>query len=404
MSEIPKSDSKPGSKLVKPLQNAWFERIVGMSEEEFQKTIAVNEVTSVTRGEDGAIEFLNEKSGQKTKAGKFKIVPLLNLLTPLEEKQVKFNAPYPVLDIITRIDSESAKFVDFGYLQALPDNAGSLFQVVSKFNTLESHSDSLGYFGTSNFCTRYVTDTKSQGAMASVSCGAAAIARYYCAHMDSALPAAEWGQTKERQVCVFENLKEFFPITNGHAWLTNAEPTLKKKEWKKQMTKISVAYQSGCEVTSGFAGSEVDKSERIIVDQIFVPALNLTAETTSGAQNKNSSDVEAKSQFVLDAAYLSSYLLAISGQYSQLFLTLVGSDCNNNKQNIYDSLFLTHQKWARHDASKLRSVKLVVPEMKEVSKTFLKNLRAHNIPYRLTVYSAGVPKVVEKFVNIHDEL
>lgn len=40
------------------------------------------------------------------------------------------------------------------------------------------------------------------------------------------------------------------------------------------MTKISVAYQSGCEVTSGFAGSEVDKSERIIVDQIFVPGIS----------------------------------------------------------------------------------------------------------------------------------
>jgi hypothetical protein len=48
-------------------------------------------------------------------------VPFLNLLTPLEEKQVKFNAPYPVLDIITRIDAESAKFVDFSYLQSLPE-------------------------------------------------------------------------------------------------------------------------------------------------------------------------------------------------------------------------------------------------------------------------------------------
>jgi hypothetical protein len=146
----------------------------------------------------------------------------------------------------------------------------------------------------------------------------------------------------------------------------------------------------------------------------------MSVDTKSGAQNHNSNDAEAKSQFVLDAAYLSTYLLAITGQYSQLFLTLVGNEYNkyvsqfficyckclhgSSKQNIYDSLFLAHQKWARHEQSKLRSVKLIVPEMKDVSKAFLKNLRAHNIPYRLTVFSAGVPKVVEKFINIHEEL
>jgi hypothetical protein len=70
---------------------------------------------------------------------------------------------------------------------------------------------------------------------------------------------------------LLENLKEVFPIVNGYAWLTNAEPQLKKKEWKKQLAKISVAYQAGCEVTSGYACADVDKSERILVDQIFVP-------------------------------------------------------------------------------------------------------------------------------------
>jgi hypothetical protein len=71
------------------------------------------------RGEDGSIEFGN--GAQKVKAGKFKVLPIHNLLNSMDEKHFKFNAPYPVLDIITRIDAESAKFVDFSYLQSLPE-------------------------------------------------------------------------------------------------------------------------------------------------------------------------------------------------------------------------------------------------------------------------------------------
>lgn len=106
---------------------------------------------------------------------------------------------------------------------------------------------------------------------------------------------------------------------------------------------------------------------------------------------------------MLDAAYLSTYLVAITQQHTQLFLTLVGIE-SNNKQNIYDSLFLAHQKWARHENGRLKSVKLIVNDLKDLSKPFLKNLKAYNVPYRLIVYSNGVPKIVEKFVHLNEEV
>lgn len=203
-----------------------------------------------------------------------------------------------------------------------------------------------------------------------------------------------------------------------------------------------IAQQIGCEVTSGYAFSQVPLADKAIdkhtVDQSFVAgkervkkkkkkrkkegklfwkiyktfnldlsinflALNLS-DSTSGKQNKNTPEWEIKSQFILDAAYLSTYLIAITQQHTQLFLTLVGIESNNNKQNIYDSLFLAHQKWARHESGRLKSVKLIVNDLKDLSKPFLKNLRANNVPYRLIVYTNGVPKIIEKFVHMNEEL
>jgi len=380
----------------------WFEKITGLSEEDFQNAVAFDETSCVVRNDDGSVSY---QHGDKiVKAGKLKIAPVLNLLNTLEDKQYKFNAPYPVLDIITRLDPASNKYVDFSYLQNLTENSGSLFQVSSNFNALQSNAETLGYFGAVNFCTRYATDYKNQGAIASISCGGAAISRYYNAMGGRDATPSECIQTKEKQICLFENIKDSFPIVNGFVWLNNNEPPFKKKEWKKYLSKISVAYQTGCEVTSGYAFSEVDKNEKIYVDQNFVSAMNLHPDTPSGIQNKAAADHEVKAQFALDAAYLSTYLVAVNQQYSQLFLTLVGLDQNNQKANIYDSIFLAHQKWARHEHGKLKSVKLIVPEFKDLSRTFFKNLRANNIPYRLIVYSNGVQKVVERFLNLQDEI
>jgi hypothetical protein len=72
---------------------------------------------------------------------------------------------------------------------------------------------------------------------------------------------------------LFEGLKDHFPVINGFIWLNNNEPVFRKKDWKKNLSKISIAYHTGCEVTSGYAFTEIDKSEKISVDQSFVAGI-----------------------------------------------------------------------------------------------------------------------------------
>jgi hypothetical protein len=120
-----------------------------------------------------------------------------------------------------------------------------------------------------------------------------------------------------------------------------------------------------------------------------------------------------------------------------VYLTMIGGGAfGNSRQNIYDSIFLAHQKWGKHEQSKLKVreliffcclvssmifffcfflsfllvvnllllsllilqvVRLVLYNANDLSKSFLQQLRTNFIPYKVIVYYKGSPHVVEKF-------
>jgi hypothetical protein len=283
--------------------------------------------------------------------------------------------------------------VDIGYLQSLPENAGSLFQVASNFNAVEAATELYSPIS-HNFVTKYIFD-RTQGPIASISCGGAAISRNYGAFADSKTATTEWSQTDEKQVNFLENLKEHFPMVNGYIVMTGNEPKFNRKNWKKYLASASIGLHEGCEVTTGYGVSPVTKPQK--VDQCFTAAMNM-AQGSSGLKNKSSPDGELKSQFVLDAAYHGTYMTAIQHEHKQLFLTMIGGGAfGNSKNNIYDSILLAHQKWARHEHGRLEVVKLIIYNVWDLSKSFLQQLRSNNMPYKCIVYSKGKPNVVEKF-------
>ena len=82
---------------------------------------------------------------------------VLSLGSLSEFLEMEFVRPCLPLEIITRDDSESIRFVDVGHLQA--QNPGCMFQAASNFNGVESPNPDVSP-DKKNFCTHCLLFTE----------------------------------------------------------------------------------------------------------------------------------------------------------------------------------------------------------------------------------------------------
>ncbi|KAL6057635.1 Macro domain-containing protein [Balamuthia mandrillaris] len=385
--------------------NQWFEYLTGYHEPEWRQLKEDAKSEGLFRrhpddeGKGGLVSedvdgpnliVKNLKTGKEFKAGAFSTPSLEQLRSEVEalassaSRSAGDRSPVE-FHILTRKDSESYECVDVAALQALPENRFATFQVASNFNGVEAIADSIPPDSPS-FTEGYYMD-RTQGPAASISAGAAAIARVHAAFWHEAKTVEEWAQTSDRQVEFLEKLREHFPTRNGYVTLRGREPSFpaEESEERADLLKLGrVGVHKNVQVTTGHrsAGLRLVNDPEQVVDQVFCAALNI-GQGFSGAQNTRTADCASKCQFILDLAYEGTYLAAIRNRRKRLFLTLIGGGVFGNRPEwIHRAILNAHLKYANHPSSCLEEVVLVLFSPSDVYRKFGEWLRDAAVPYK----------------------
>jgi len=383
----------------------WFVDIVGCSEIEFRekKEIVLDlSQTSMHGLTRNTVLIKNIVTNEIFSAGEFKIYKFEDIILEVLRKQFTHAAQQNgihmlPLEIITRQSGKSpTRFVDVAFLQSLPENRDAVFQVASNFNGVEPISEEFTP-SLPDFTEKYYLDF-TQGPAASVSTGAAAIARVHAPFAERSIPISEWCQTKSRQLNTLENLKQQFPITNGYVTFTGEEPAFPEHnslEYQQLMWKVSICYHRRCQVTTGHRNQNILEKVHDFnqtIDQVMCAAININ-QGLNGIINGRCSDIETRCRFLLEVAYHATYLTAMVNHRSHIYLTLVGGGAFGNKKEwIYDAILSAHRRWGSVSSS-LRQVTLVLFKSTDLCKEGLEAFSKSGIPYTIS-YTEDLPNKV----------
>jgi len=371
------------------LPSEWFSHITGQNEPEFRRM----KTKPFTKNSEGGLDITNVRTKQVTHCGKLKVVPITEFSKSLAHKN---NESQVMFEIITREDNDpkSIQYVDVAYYQSLDFDKKEervLFQVASNFNGIEAICDDLSP-DMPSFTEQYIYD-RTQGPIASISAGGAAIARVHAAFYEESQSPDGWCQTTERQINILKDLKEYFPTQNGYVVLSGNEPPIPaaEEEQQKLFNKFHVCYHENVQVTTGHRTPQslelINRSQPPIIDQVFCAAINIH-QGESGKFNKAVPDYGERCQFVLNSIYSSTYISAIAHKRTHLFLTLIGGGAfGNHRQWIYSAILESHLKYARDAHSSLKKVTLILFRRGELEDGFLDKLEKNNVPHQLVVYN-----------------
>uniref|UniRef100_A0A6B2L7E6 Uncharacterized protein n=1 Tax=Arcella intermedia TaxID=1963864 RepID=A0A6B2L7E6_9EUKA len=336
----------------------------------------------ISEGPHGNLQITNINNQTRINAGIFSLLSFGDIEKKLRDVSgQRKKSPVPI-EILTCNQSAYRKVVDVSYLQSLPENRNAVFQVASNFNGVESVSET-SFPTDPNYLTDYIYD-KTQGPIASIGAGGAAITRLYPFYKKGT-SSSQWIQTETRQVNFLEKLWDYFPIMNGYVILNHFSKPLPDNE--DLLGKTLIGYHKDVEVV--FAEQQARKYRKIndpnqLIDQVFCAAMNM-AQGHSGRSNKSFPDSYQKAYFLLQAAYQGSYLVALENSRKKLFLTMIGGGVFGNPHElIYEAIIDAHLKFSQHPASNLEKVSLVLYSG-QPSASFLQGLEKHGIPYTLLV-------------------
>jgi len=245
----------------------------------------------------------------------------------------------PKLIFDMRKDDQSRDCVDISVLQTAMENRGSMFQVASNFNGVECISEGSSP-DTPNFTTSYFYD-HTQGPAASISAGAAAVARVHGAFYNKDADPSTWGQTATHQIEMLGDVKEYFNVVNGYV-CNNESTTLLPKDPKDLIAiedSVKVLVHANVDAMYGkYDYEHIDRCKSQMICQTFCAALNM-AQGMSGWRNKNLPDTPAKAQLLLRAAYRGTFYAAEMYKCKKIYLTLIGGGVfGNNQEDIVKAI------------------------------------------------------------------
>lgn len=320
----------------------------------------------------------------------------------------------------------STKFVDVGYLQADPENAGCMFQAASNFNGIEA----IGEYSRPNsktFITDYVDDG-TQGPAASISAGPGAISRVLLPFFDPEKPASEWLQTRANQMEMLGDLGEYFTVRNGYVVQTGdeekADEDLASESNRKFVEKVKVCVHADEEVVYScrdrwnytyqcidkYPESEnapacdenVDAGKKKLpnhkICQVFCAAMNL-GQGTSGGRNAELESDGVKEKLLLEAAYKGTYLAAIRHGCKKVFLTLIGGGVfGNSIANILDAIEKVHLEIACKEKNDvIQEVHIVLFNPLPNLQKFFGSLREKGVETEIHTFKNGKGPFLTQF-------
>jgi len=365
----------------------WFEYITGMTEVSLRNLAAEPKPGvefPIKPSADGGLEIVNSKTNQVFKAGKFELALIGDLKKSLAGGEKKAPCKFVVF---SRENRTPIKFVDVAYIQGLPENKKAMFQVASNFNAVEAPSESRGPH-VRTFTEDYIND-RTQGPAASISAGAAAIARVHAAFYSDKTPLKEWQQTKDNQIKFLghENIAPYFPVINGYIVLSDtAKPWPKEAEERAALLDVAgVGLHADCQVIFGGTNSSshfLTVNQPHYIDQVFCAAMNC-GQGMSGYNNLRKPDSQDKRDFILKVAYDGTYLCAVRRQTEKLHLTLIGGGVFGNPlPAICSAIYSAHMQYTTDPACKLQEVVLSVfdPNVPYHIEGLAKSLKSQGVP------------------------
>jgi hypothetical protein len=393
--EKDKDGSEEEAKTIPPTE--WFSYITGLSEPEFRK---MDKSQIFKKNEQGYLDLYHHTTGKPTMCGQLSILRVEDLISTLPDT-ITPEKSVPI-EIITREDNdaESIRFVDVAYYQSVYGSTGTsdtVFQVASNFNGIEAINDDI-YPDVQSFVEQYIYD-RTQGPVASISAGGAAIARVHAAFFDTS--EKDWMQTKEHQINIIEELHEYLPTHNGYIRFSGNEKELPQSDKEKDelFRKMHVCYHENVQVTSGHRTAqsiEILKKPKYI-DQVFCAAINIH-QGESGRFNKTLPHINDSCQFILNSAYNSTYLVTVAKKKKHLYLTLIGGGAfGNSRKWIFDAILNAHLKYTKNPDCAIEKVTILLFRLGELEPSFLDDLEKHKIPHKLVVYSKAQPETKKSF-------
>eukprot|EP00928_Gymnodinium_smaydae_P089302 TRINITY_DN73292_c0_g1_i1.p1 TRINITY_DN73292_c0_g1~~TRINITY_DN73292_c0_g1_i1.p1 ORF type:complete len:393 (+),score=34.89 TRINITY_DN73292_c0_g1_i1:73-1179(+) len=325
----------------------WMEWFIGVSERELISSDEMRARALVNQ------DFVNVASGRRWPAGCFECHTVAQLEDRVQRLSLN-TSPSSVVPL------NVADNVDIGRLQAaLKTEDFAMVQIASNFNCLEvpsrRHAPDSGYL-----VQKYATDA-TQGPAASFGVPAASLLRAHYAFKNEQTLPATWGQTAERQVELLENVKKWFgTCVNGKLTLAGDEEEIQHEQIDSVARQIRVGVHANAQVVfnrSSWGMLEIVQEPFPLVDQVLSASVCLP----DPGKSKSEQQLSTMMRSALRASYEGAYLAAILQQRHLLLLTLVGGGVFGNPEDIIlEELARAHVRWAGHEASKLREVRLCI--------------------------------------------
>ena len=228
-------------------------------------------------------------------------------------------------------------------LQCAKENEHCMFQAASNFNGVECISDR----STPDepcFATNYIYD-HTQGPAASISAGAAALARVHAAFYGADCAPGEWGQTAAHQLEMLAAVGAHFAGRNGYVCNSKTAPALPHDAAALRAIEEQVCVLAHTHVETMFGCYSlraIEETRPRTISQTFCAAMNL-AQGSSGYQNSLQPGAREKARLLLRAAYRGTLLAAELDRCPKVFLTLIGGGVFGNRfEDIVDAIRTAH--------------------------------------------------------------
>jgi len=208
-----------------------------------------------------------------------------------------------------------------------------MFQAASNFNGVECISEG-STPDTPGFTSSYLYD-HTQGPAASISAGAAAVARVHAAFYDESKDPRTWGQTSGHQVEMLEDVSEYFTVRNGYVCNTeeNAPLPTDPAVLKEVENKVKVLVHANIDAMYGrYDYNSADYCQPQKICQVFCAAMNLS-QGFSGQRNRGLPGAGDKARLLLRAAYRGTLYGAEMYGCKKVYLTLIGGGVFGNNQD-----------------------------------------------------------------------
>jgi hypothetical protein len=283
----------------------------------------------------------------------------------------KQTAKFQLIEIIQPNDSNSRPNpADIKLIMSNKKQAeGGMFQAASQFNALECKNDQ-----TSSYNPRFFTmykDDGTQGPTLSLTAIYSAIARRDCIYIKDDKKSQYEKPLNYLSEVKDKNGNSYFNVNNGYFQsygVSKEEFPKDSKTLENLRGKVKVVFQKDIPIIHDTRARPFHEvmglTERFEAHQVFTAAMDISQSTGKYAMGKGpqaTSDPYQKFKpyvpdendlrcvdFVLDAAYESSYLAAHYCGAKTLWLTLVGGGVFGNPiENILKAINVNHERWGR---------------------------------------------------------